>query len=246
MKFEKILGRGLLAMAALFLAQLAFAQWSQPNQPTLTASWVNNPHSMEELLGLSEAVVHARVQNVQPAADLVTEAPGEPEGHDRIPMEVVTLQVVDRIGGREEGPNTIQLFHTGLSKAPPATEGERRPPGPPPEGVRQPSSPPALGSADSRTVILSDDPPYRRGEEYVLMLRRGPEVRAGGRTIQTQRVVSPEGRYHVRNGRLEPVSERAEFARQQRGRSLEQMKEAVERGRGNARAPAAPWEQRGR
>ncbi|MGI9039029.1 MAG: hypothetical protein ACR2GQ_09215 [Gemmatimonadota bacterium] len=248
MKIEKIILRGLIAMSALFAAQVLVAISLQPSETLMVASWANSPESMEELLGLSEEVVHARVQRVQPGDDLVTDAAGEPEGHDRIPMEVVTLQVVDRVGGAGggAGENTIQLFHTGLSKAQPPTETERRPPGRPPEGVKRPSSPPALGAADSRTIILADDPPYRQGEEYVLMLRRGPEVRVGGRNVRTQRVVSPEGRYGIRNGRVEPASERVEFARTQRGRSVDELKGAVQRAQPNARVPEHAWERRGR
>lgn len=245
MHIEKIVLRSVVALSALFVAQIVVGTSQQPSGARLVASWANSPASMEELMGLSESVVHARVRSIEPADDFVTDAPGEPEGHDRIPMEVVTLEVVERVGGRDSGENTIRLFHTGLSKAPPAGGQGRRPPGPPPEGVTRPSSLPELGAADDRTIILADDPPYQRGQEYVLMLRQGPEVRVGGRNVRTQRVVSPEGRYHVRQNRIEPVSERVEFARQQRGRSVAELKGAVERARTNERIPAAAWERRG-
>lgn len=245
MKAEKILGGAALSLALLFAAQFGLAHRNGPPlEARYAASWANNPHSMEELMGLSEEVVLGRVTGVRRGEDFVTRAEGEEEGVDRIPVEVVTIQVEKdyKGGGRAE---TIELFHTGISKGSQPSARDR-PPGPPPDGAQRPQSQPDLSPAATRTVILSDDPPYERGERYVLMLRGGPEVAVGGRKMRTQRVVSPEGRYRVTGqGQIQPVSSRADFARQMRGRSLEQMEERVQRAQERAQEKRPPWAGRG-
>jgi hypothetical protein len=59
--------------------------------------------------------------------------------------------------------------------------------------------------------VLAGDPPYRVGQRYVLFLTP--------REDGTYRVVSPEGRFAIERGAIEPASER-DFARLMKGSSL--------------------------
>ena len=125
--------------------------------------------------------------------------PGEPNGVDRIPVEIITIQVDKSYKTGGGGPPTsIEVFHTGRSTG-----------------------------RDVATMM--DDPPYLRGEQYVMFLKPGPEVGSGGSRVASQRLVSPEGRYRVRGGRLEPVTDRG-FAPGFRGRPLLDFEGELNRG----------------
>lgn len=249
MNIERWLIRAVALLALAFAVQLGAAFLDRPERTLAIASWANNPQDMDELVELSEQVVVGRVTRVERAQDLVVRNPDLPDGEDRIPVEAVTLQVVNPIANKGGGgpPETVQVFHTGLAVADLPRDRGTRPPGPPPEGVQRPSRPADPNSPEARTVILAGDPPYERGKEYVLFLRQGPELRVNGRAVRTQRLVSPEGRYGVSGrGTLEPESHLADFAQRQRGRSVEQIAEEVRAAVGrDVRKHTPGWERRG-
>lgn len=224
MKAEKLLTRTVLILTGVLVAQFGLRYILNKPGPTHVASWAMGPQSMTEAKELAEEIVFGRVTRVRRGEDLVIEVPGEPANEDRIPVEVVTIQVERRYKGGKGRPATIELFHTGLSKGTPPSERGDQPPGPPPEGATRPRQPPEKTATESRTIILADDPPYGQGERYVLLMVAGPTVNVEGRPVRTQRVISPEGRYLIRrDNRVEPASRRAAFAQEQRGRSLEAL-----------------------
>jgi hypothetical protein len=86
-------------------------------------------------------------------------------------------------------------------------------------------------AGEGESVAAEEDPPYRQGERYVLFVK--PGLRLGGQ--QLQRIVAPAGRYRIRNdGTVEPMARGTPFAEAQRGRSLDQLEEAVNRGVGRS------------
>lgn len=223
------------ALALLLAAQvLAAGRMAGDVESVWIADWAENPESVEEAVESAEQVVVGQVVRVRPGEDLVVEAEGLPDGVDRVPTEIVTLRVEKSLkAGRGGPPQTVEVFRTGGTIGTPPSQRGNRPPEEPPEGVERPDRPDPPGD---RTVKLNGDPPYATGERYVLMLKPGPEMRVNGRAMRAQRPVSPEGRYRVtRGGQIEPVSERAEFARELRGRSLEAFEQQIERGIGRGR-----------
>lgn len=61
--------------------------------------------------------------------------------------------------------------------------------------------------AQTRTILLEDDPPYKVGERQLLLLTDGPTVTGAGASVKTQRPISPEGRYRIKpDNKIEPVA----------------------------------------
>jgi hypothetical protein len=229
MKTDKLLLGGICLLLGGLAAQIALGV-VRPLGSTQMASWVNNPRNLQEAKDSSDEIVTGRVARVRRADDLVVAATGEPGGSDAIPVEVVTIQVETRHKGGQAKGETIELFHTGLSKGTPPSERGDRPPGPAPADAKKPSQPPDKSGSASRTIILADDPPYENGERYVLFLRPGPKVTAEGAPVATKRVLSPEGRYKVTAaGKIDPISSRAEFAKKQKDKSLPEFEAELRR-----------------
>ncbi|MFW6084425.1 MAG: hypothetical protein ACODAA_04370 [Gemmatimonadota bacterium] len=234
-RVDRWLAGSFVALTVLLVAQVVVAQRTVGNAEAVwIADWAESPESVEEAVESAEQVVVGQVVRVRPGEDIVVRAEELPDGIDRIPTEIVTLRVEKNLkAGRGEPPQTVEVFRTGGTIGTPPSQRGNRPPEEPPEGVERPDRPDPPGD---RNVKLNGDPPYERGERYVLMLERGPEMRVNGRSVRAERPVSPEGRYRVgRGGEIEPVSERAEFARELRGRSLEAFEQQIERGVGRGR-----------
>ena len=186
-------------LAAMLAIQLGVAAQEREARPILIASWFESPASLEETAGSAEEVVRARVTRVRPGADIVVNLPQEPGGEDRIPTEVVTLRV--------------EKVYKGPAGGPPETVEVFH-----------------LGRSNGQEHIAAlEDPPYAQGQEYVLFLKRGPDVRVGGSSLPTRRVVSPHGRYRIQRGRMEPMSQMG-WAAQHRGRPVDQFEADVTRG----------------
>jgi len=201
MTVERLLVVAALGLAVPLAAQLIPGSRGEPAVRTLMASWAETPADLEETAASAEQVVLGRVTRVRPGDDIVVQVAGEPDGVDRIPVEIITIQVDKSYKAGQRGPaTTIEVFHTGRS-------------------------------AGRDVVTMMDDPPYQRGEQYVMFLKPGPEVGSGGARVASQRLVSPEGRYRVRGGRIEPVTDRG-FAPRMRGRSLTDFEGELNRAAG--------------
>jgi len=211
----------------LLVALVAQIGYSYANRPAskYAALWVDKPANIAQANKLAERIVVGKVVKVQRAKDLVVKVRGEPNGVVRIPVEVVTLKVSKTIKGSASGK--IKVFHTGLSVGTPVIK--RRPPtGRPPKkpvgAVERPASLPRPGSEfESRTVMLHDDPSYKKGEKYLLFLRKGPTLKVRGRRVLTQAMISPEGRYRVTTSdKIVPMVKRG-FAGQLQGTKLNKL-----------------------
>ena len=163
----------ILAGSAAVLAVGAVGQvavYSQaPKTTTVHASWAFDPKSESQLRAQAKAIVLAEVVGVRRGADIVTQQSGEPDGVDRIPTRRVTVKVLESYKGTAKAGSLVTLFQTGGTVLPDA----------PAKGTK--------ARTDVAQLVLEDDPAYRAGEQYLLMLEPGPSG--------TLRPVSPEGRY---------------------------------------------------
>jgi hypothetical protein len=142
---------------------------------TMSASWKNRPASVDEARDIAKTVVQAEVLSVQPDADLVVPAAGEPTGEDRIPTQRVKVRVTKAHKGQAQAGQTLELFQVG-GKLLPTT---------PPDGKNG-------ARVEAKQMILEGDPLYKPGEQYFLMLEDGPRG--------LLRPVSPEGRFRIERG----------------------------------------------
>lgn len=200
----------ILVGSAVILALTLAGRWLGPKlagteTTVMAASWAETPKSLEETAGLARMVVLGRVTRVRRGEDLVVRNPDLPAGEDRIPTEVVTI----RLERTYKGPDG----------------------GGPPETIELFRTGLSTGT-DQLSVV--DDPPYAPGEQYVLFVTGGPELRVDGASQRLLRVVSPEGRYQVRGGAMEPAA-RHGFAAGFRGRRLQDFEGEVNRGIERAR-----------
>jgi hypothetical protein len=175
------------------------------------------PQSLAEADKLADQVVVGQVASIRRGADLVTKAPGEPGGVDRIPTEIVTMKIDRTMKGA--AAQSVEVFRTGLSMDPvydrPAPTALPDAAERPKDAVGDPKQLPRPTREQANRYSVHDDPPYQVGQRYLLMLTRGPEIAKGAK-----RIVSPEGRFFIgADNRLIPASQRA-FAAQMRGRSL--------------------------
>lgn len=178
------------------------------------------PQSLAEADKLADQVVVGQVAAIRRGGDLVTRAPGEPGGVDRIPTEIVSLKIDRTLKG--VAAQSVEVFRTGLSTdplydRPPPTAlpdaAER-----PKDAVGDPKQLPRPTREQANRYSVHDDPPYQVGQRYLLMLTKGPDIAKGAK-----RLVSPEGRFFVgADNRLIPASQRA-FAAQLRGRALPEI-----------------------
>lgn len=145
---RKVFPTLIAALVALLIVQLASLGRADDPPPMIAiASWAETPRDLAETAASAEDVVLARVTRVRRGPDLVTRAPGEPDGEDRIPTEIATLQVEKTYKQRGGGPPpTIDVFRTGGR------------------------------AADGRSVAVLEDPEYRRGERYLLFVKEGPRL----------------------------------------------------------------------
>jgi len=91
-----------------------------------------------------------------------------------------------------------------------------------------------FNTGDSKNNIsLENNPPYKRGERYLMYLDNGPKVRVKGKVVQTVSAISPEGRMAIDNkGNLKAVSKRGGMAQELNGKSLKTTKTKI---KGNRR-----------
>lgn len=215
MKLHKALGITAAVLGVAFAGQVAVRYFGQKPGPVYMASWRFSPKSMAEAVNLSKSVVEGRVTSVRRAPDLVVQAPGEPNNQDRIPQEVVTFAVERAYKGA--GTGTVHVYQTGRSvgvspigrpaptgAAPPRPAQLKR------DAIPRPARIPVATTSMASTVMLENAPAYRVGERYVLFLTDGPRLTVQGAAVQTQAVISPEGRYRIgADNKIQPISQRA-------------------------------------
>jgi hypothetical protein len=183
-------------IAVLFVAfagQVGYEYWFNKPEPILLAAWAFEPRTLAEAKGLAKEVVEAEVTNIERADDLVIPAPGEPGGVERIAIEVVSMRVKGAMKG-QPGQN-IRVFRTAgipvtrndmpdMKEAPPKPKGASNPPRRPTPFVEN-------------TINIHDEQQYRVGENYVMFLRDGPQVKVKGQRVDTKTLLNPSTRFRV-------------------------------------------------
>jgi len=192
-------------IAVLFVAfagQVGYEYWLNKPEPVLMAAWAFEPRTLAEAKGLAKEVVEAQVTNVERADDLVIPAPGEPGNVERIAIEVVSMKVKGAMKGQPA--QEIQVFRTAgipvtrndmpnMKEAPPRPKGAANPPARPTPFVEN-------------TINIHDDQDYKVGENYVMFLRDGPQVRVKGRPVATKTLLNPSTRFRVeKDNRITPT-----------------------------------------
>jgi len=195
------------ALLAAVLCAQTIAFWNAPHRIRASASWAQYAGTLAQAEALSSQIVVARVTNVAPAPDIQVPAEGEPADTDRVPIEIVTLNVIRSIKN-PTNDTQIRLFHTALTYAgrsplPQGSGGLKRPPPRPDAGIE-------------RTSILEDDPPYFLNQTYLLFLTSGPTVEER----PTVAVIAPEGRYLIARPDVLRAVTRRGAARRLDGRRL--------------------------
>src|SRR5438876_10040803 len=95
---EKRLAIIVVIFAITFTVQFSTAVYQKPDRHGF-ASWKHNPKSLAEAKRLAKHIVTGVVTDVERGDDLVVKAQGEPNGEDRIPIEVATVKVETRHKG---------------------------------------------------------------------------------------------------------------------------------------------------
>lgn len=236
MRIQKTLAITAAVLGLALGAQVLFSMRAhKPVSTRMVAIWHENPQSLKELDGLAEEVVIGKVVDIQHAEDLRPLDADELENGDvSIPVEVITIEVSKQLKGKSKGEKaTIQLFHMGHSdldlarkKAPPAGERPKKPEG----GVKKADAP-KFDPGEVQAAIplpLHDDPAYKKGERYVLFVKKGPELKCKGKAVATLTVVHPSGRFRVskENNELEPCVEHG-FAAKLKRKKLDDLTERL-------------------
>jgi hypothetical protein len=195
---ERWLSGTAVVLVILIVAQVLLRIQLRP-AAEIAASWAEEPASLEETAASAEQVLLGRVTRVRRGQDLVVPVKDLPGGEDRVPVEIVTIRLEKSLKGPAHG-------------GPPETIEVFR-----------------TGASSGRDqVTMVEDPPYSSGEQYALFVKPGPEVQIEGTRLRVHRLVSPEGRYRVRGGKIEPAA-RHGFAAELRGRSAADFEADVTR-----------------
>lgn len=157
-------------LAFTLLGQVAAYRFQRPTM-MIHASWAFHPKTFAEARDKAPLIVLAQVVSVKRGPDMVTPAKGEPNDEDRIPTQLIQLQVVKGYRGAEQG-QILTLSQTGGMVQPPA----------PKEGEKEPQS-------DVPQMFLEGDPRYGRGQTYLFLLNMNRQ--------QQVMTISPEGRYKL-------------------------------------------------
>jgi hypothetical protein len=213
-----------VGVAVLTLALVGqFVAYTLDHPPALgKAVWAFQPKSFADVVDNAQTVVQAQVVRVEAGPDIVTKAPGEPNGEDRIPTQRVTVNVQSVDKGNTSVGQTLVVFRTGgpittpdaprrgsipgsdtpEQLAPPKATGGGKgdPNATAPDRPAPKSNPNAPASVGILAFEVDDDPVYLPGESYLLALTAGPN--------DTLRPVSPEGRYRITgNNTLQAVTD---------------------------------------
>ena len=199
---NRILQSVIGCLLVAFTGQVSYEYFFNKPEPVLLAAWAYEPRNLSEAKGLAQEIVEAQVMNVERADDLVTHAPGEPGGIDRIAVEVVTMKVHGAMKGRPG--QEIQVFRTAgipVNKRgmPPMSEAPPRPKG-------APDPPKQIMPFNENMVNIHDDVEYKPGERYVMFLREGPSVGMKGKMVPTKSLLNPTTRFRIQNdNRIMPL-----------------------------------------
>ena len=214
-------------IAILFVAfagQVGYEYWFNKPEPVLMAAWAFEPRNLAEAKGLAKEVVEAQVTKVERADDLVIPAPGEPGNVERIAIEVVSMRVKGAMKGKPG--QEVRLFRTAgipvTKKGMPNMKGAP----PKPKGASKPPSRPT--PFIENTINVHDDQDYKVGENYVMFLRDGPQVKVKGQRVSTKALLNPSTRFRIgKDSKVSPTKPEG-LGRYYKGRSLQQFKTNIQ------------------
>jgi hypothetical protein len=188
---NRVLGVSAAVLAGLLIAQITHNAQHQHGLTGLHASWRFAPQNLGELDQLASEVVIAKVMNIRRGNDLVMKIDGEPGNVDRIPTEIVTLQVEESLKGSPG--QQVEVYRTGLS-VDTALLNMPVPKKPVPSGQKAPDLRMMRKPTpqEANRYMVNDDPGYEPGQRVLLYLTEGPEFAKG-----TRRIVAPEGRFMI-------------------------------------------------
>jgi hypothetical protein len=190
------------AFSLALVGQAAFYAFGETPVVTTEASWNFHPKDLAEAQAKAKTIVQGQVLSVTSGADIVTKAPGEPNNEDRIPTQHIQLKVSKVSKGSAKVGQVVDVFQTGGLTVP-TTQPDGK------QGAR----------IQSHIVLLSGDPLYKVGEQYLLMLEDGPQG--------MHRTISPEGRFRVEsNGTVTPVVDN-EVTTSVKGKSIGELERQV-------------------
>ncbi|HEX6288426.1 MAG TPA: hypothetical protein VFZ66_04505 [Herpetosiphonaceae bacterium] len=210
---------GTLSASLLILSFLAFApqqhthhQATHHGGATWHATWLNHPESLAQAEDLATAIVVAQVTKVTQAPDIVPQtkgdaAQGQPKDgtHKELPKREGEAAVQHGAPDAKVANDPLrQLPNQRISfKVLQSLKGDVG------ETLR-------LFHTGNDTQFIEGDPPYKAGEIYVLFVQPRQHEAA------TYRVISPEGRYQVVDGKLQPMVTEG-FAAQLEGTSVDSL-----------------------
>ncbi|MEJ2232030.1 MAG: hypothetical protein P8X46_12720 [Nitrospirales bacterium] len=201
-KINRALQGTIAVLFVAFAGQVGYQYWFNKPEPVLFTASAFEPRTLAEAKGLAKEVVEAQVTKVEQGDDLVLPAPGEPGNVERIPTEIITLNVKSALKGKPG--QQIRLFRTAgkpvsrrdmpnMKEAPPKPKGASNPPSRPTPFLEN-------------TINVHDELPYKEGDKIVAFLRDGPSVRVKGQRVATKTQVNPSTRFRVeRDNRITPA-----------------------------------------
>jgi hypothetical protein len=181
MKRQLLLWLPAAAFSLALVGQVAYYRFVETPVVETHASWAFKPKNLTEAQAKAHTIVQGEVVSVSAGPDIVTKAPGEPNNEDRIPTQQIKLKVNKVEKGNAKVGQIVDVFQTGGIAAPSGQPDGK-------QGAR----------IETHLVLLSDDPLYKTGEQYLLMLEDGPKG--------LLRTISPEGRFRIEsNGSVTPM-----------------------------------------
>jgi hypothetical protein len=202
MKRQLLLWLPAAAFSLALAGQVGYYAFGQPPVVETHASWAFKPKNLAEAQAKAHTIVEGEVVSVAAGADIVTKAPGEPNNEDRIPTQQIKLKVNKVQKGNVKVGQVVDIFQTGGVTLPMGQPDGK-------QGAR----------LQTHLVLLSDDPLYKAGEQYLLLLEDGPRGML--------RSISPEGRYRIEsNGTVTPMIDN-DVTAVVKGKSLRELERQV-------------------
>jgi hypothetical protein len=202
MKRQLLLWLPAAAFSLALAGQVGYYAFGQPPVVETHASWAFKPKNLAEAQAKAHTIVEGEVVSVAAGADIVTKAPGEPNNEDRIPTQQIKLKVNKVQKGNVKVGQVVDIFQTGGVTLPTGQPDGK-------QGAR----------LQTHLVLLSDDPLYKAGEQYLLLLEDGPRGML--------RSISPEGRYRIEsNGTVTPMIDN-DVTAVVKGKSLRELERQV-------------------
>ncbi|MGD9850880.1 MAG: hypothetical protein AB7T38_06420 [Nitrospirales bacterium] len=221
---NQFLQGAIAVLCVAFAGQVGYQYWFNKPDPVLMAAWAFEPRNLAEAKGLAKEIVEAQVMSIERADDLVIPAPGEPGNVERIAIEVVNMKVKGAMKGQPG--QQVQVFRTaGIPVSRQDMPSMKEAP-PKPKGASDPPSRPTPFMEN--TINIHDDQAYKVGEDYVMFLRDGPQVRVKGRQIATKTLLNPSTRFRVENdNRITPTIPDG-LGQPFKGNALQQFKATIQ------------------